>query len=535
MWFPRPEQADDIEILSPDPALEATQIYPLLHNAGAREWKEKVGVAAFLEGSAKVTVRLLESQGWFCKTDKNLRTEDRKQLKEAVLKAIQLQQQYPLWHPKKLYFLMRIDRFWWPMSLCPTLKILRQITTWQERLQWQKRMLKMGLEYNYQHQLGLDLNPSNFGFSPDDEGTLYYVDDEVYPQQENFHFASALVARIPEESQIQKEDWFDWGIQLQDVFSPYIKQAQWLTFFEDMRQYPLVSTLEDKREALIQGFCKGQPFLDPEERRRLRKQKKAAAAIAPKKSGWESGKITCIFADVHGNLPALNAVLKTAKQYAVDSYLFLGDVVGYGPFPKQCIQKIRELDNAILLKGNHDQSAATGELEDGMNRLAKASMEWTHQQLSQDERDWLLHLPTDYNGDTWSAVHGAPIDKHRYYAYIYEFTYRNNLQFLEDHNIQTCFYGHSHIQFIYRRLNGKDESLFPKNIKLFQENEYLLLNPGSVGQPRDRDPNAAFAIWNREKNIVTFLRVGYPVEETMEEIIKQGLPEDLAARLEMGW
>jgi len=118
---------------------------------------------------------------------------------------------------------------------------------------------------------------------------------------------------------------------------------------------------------------------------------------------------------------------------------------------------------------------------------------------------------------------------------VYELTYRENFQYMAANQLAVCFYGHTHVPFLYRRCA---EELFDKAVpsatKLFVAGELLLVNPGSVGQPRDGDERASFAIWDRRRNVITFHRVEYPLQETVSAIRRAGLPDDVARRLEIG-
>lgn len=242
---------------------------------------------------------------------------------------------------------------------------------------------------------------------------------------------------------------------------------------------------------------------------------------------------TLLFADVHANLPALQAVLAKARDLGADSYLFLGDAVGYGPHPSQVIELLAALPAAILLQGNHDYAVATGDTE-GMNRLAFECVEWTESVLSQPEIDWLGSLQVESADGPWLALHGAPIDPRRFNAYVYEMTYQDNLDVIEAAGQAVCFYGHTHVPGVYRRTGTFDEVVRRPSRAPIVRGSHHLINPGSVGQPRDGQSTASFAVWDREANDVTFHRVAYPVDVTRAALKKVGLHPDLGYRLELG-
>ena len=530
MWFPKPKTPDDLEILGPGDGLTPQQLFELLWDHVAIEWKEKVGVMTPADGSAKTSTRLLKSGGWVFKTDTTRKSPDKAALRTQLRRLVILSIQTELWHPDKFWFLMQNEDGWWPMSACPILTTIRTVTDWDTKIRWWSQMIAFGLRMSQEHDIGLDLNPSNFAFTNPEAPQLYYLDDEFYARHDCFDVAEAVVARLPEDLSIAPEQWQQWGLQLTGVLQEFCQtQEHRRSFLDGIREYPLTPALEEQRRALLQGL-EGGPAT-PETT--LRHDKKIPS-VRSQQTAIQSTRI-CVFADVHGNLPALEKVVKEAKKLGAESFLFLGDVVSYGPFPHECIELLANMNSIVLLRGNHDQTAGTGIPENGSNRIAREMDLWTHHCLSQTEREWLLSLPLEYREDHWLAVHGAPLDPQRFYAYIYEMTYKDNLSYLAREQLSICFYGHTHVQFMYRYLAaGEYEKLPPERVKVFQTGERILLNPGSVGQPRDGDPRAAFALWERPTDTVHFYRIQYPVDLTVRAVKKEGLPEDLIYRLEVG-
>lgn len=242
----------------------------------------------------------------------------------------------------------------------------------------------------------------------------------------------------------------------------------------------------------------------------------------------------CFISDIHANLIALNTVLDKAKSLNVDQYICLGDCVGYGPNPKECIEILASMENIQFVRGNHDHAVGTKTLEFGCNRIAAMSTKWTITQLSDHHFSWLRNLPLEKDFGNWSIVHGAPRDPKKMYGYVYEMTYEDNLDvaFKKKHNI--VFYGHTHIPFIHQRTtDGKYLKIEPINIKLNTQDTYLI-NPGSIGQPRDGNSNASFGIWDKNEAFFEFHRIAYNIDQIREAILKSNLPNDLADRLEIG-
>jgi predicted phosphodiesterase len=244
-------------------------------------------------------------------------------------------------------------------------------------------------------------------------------------------------------------------------------------------------------------------------------------------------KRTLLFADVHANLPALQAVLAKAGELGVDSHLFLGDAVGYGPHPKEVIEVLAGLPSAVFVLGNHDHAVATSDTE-GMSSLAAACIRWTASVLSKEELAWLSALPAEHVEGEWMAIHGAPADPYKFNVYISETNCRESLSLLEKAQKTTCFFGHTHAPGFHRRVGGKDETIRRPNVVDIVPGRQHLINPGSVGQPRDGNSKASFAVWDRATREVSYHRVPYAMDVTIAALQKAGLHTDLGYRLELG-
>jgi predicted phosphodiesterase len=244
-----------------------------------------------------------------------------------------------------------------------------------------------------------------------------------------------------------------------------------------------------------------------------------------------------ILSDLHANATALQAALAAAEG-RWEKIVCLGDVVGYGPDPNEVTSRIRELGTETI-RGNHDK-AVTGLMPtDDFNPIAKAAADWTRSQLSPDNLKWLAELPhgpLETNGLV--LVHGAFQDEDEYV-----FTPAQALEGLLDSNAAVTFFGHTHHQggFSYSEAANNLEilNLRPRSSELFAalhtdtEMRYLL-NPGSIGQPRDSDPRAGFAIADLQHDIIEFWRVSYDIAEVQSRMRAAHLPEALAQRLSLG-
>ena len=244
---------------------------------------------------------------------------------------------------------------------------------------------------------------------------------------------------------------------------------------------------------------------------------------------------TLVLSDLHANLTALQASLKAAEG-RWDRMVCLGDVVGYGPDPNEVAAQVREM-GAVTIRGNHDKAVAELMATDDFNPVAKTAVNWTRAQLSNENLDWLAALPKGpLEAEGLTLVHGAVHDEDEYV-----FTPSQALEGLLDSTSQVTFYGHTHHQggFAYQDSQLEVLQLHPRTnelhcaLRIEKEKRYLL-NPGSVGQPRDGDPRASFAIADLEHNAIEFWRVPYDFREVQERMRVARLPEPLAHRLELG-
>lgn len=234
-----------------------------------------------------------------------------------------------------------------------------------------------------------------------------------------------------------------------------------------------------------------------------------------------------IFADIHSNLEAMEAVENALKKEKPDEYLCVGDIVGYGANPGECIDKVRRLAS-IIIAGNHDWAVA-GKFDIGyFNIYAKKAVLWTQQNITEEEKNFLSHLPLIYETQLFTLIHGTLIHPEDFGYVIDNVGAKENMQIQKT---PFCFIGHSHIPEIYT-ITEEDLVLGEesKEIIAVKENKYLI-NVGSVGQPRDGDPRAAYCIFDTDKKSISIKRVEYDVKKTCNKILAAGLPQILAYRL----
>ena len=239
-----------------------------------------------------------------------------------------------------------------------------------------------------------------------------------------------------------------------------------------------------------------------------------------------------IIADIHANYTAFDTVLKDAKG-DWDYVWCLGDVVGYGPDPNQCVDRLRELPH-LCLAGNHDWAALDRLDISTFNPDARRAVTWTREQLTEDNTRWLKALPTTFVIGQYTLVHASPREP------IWEYILEPLVAALNFPHFETpyCVVGHTHQPVIYEQMNEAGETRAHKPNYGSESNlgsSRKIVNPGSVGQPRDADPRAAYAILDFEKRTFEHRRIEYDIADVQKRMRAYNLPERLAVRLEHGW
>lgn len=237
-----------------------------------------------------------------------------------------------------------------------------------------------------------------------------------------------------------------------------------------------------------------------------------------------------IFSDIHSNLEALEAVIKAYKEEDIDKYLCLGDVVGYAANPKECIEKIKELA-MVTIAGNHDWASVDLFSTDYFNPLAKEAIYWTARNLDDQDRYFLEHLKLVYKNEELTMVHGT-LDDPEDFNYMTDDYIASKTFGLLENNI--CFVGHTHVPGVFIR-SGDNRVYYQEDnsIDIKEDNKYII-NMGSVGQPRDGNPQAAYGIYDTKKSNVQIKRIGYDIQAARKKIISAGLPQFLGERLLVG-
>lgn len=234
--------------------------------------------------------------------------------------------------------------------------------------------------------------------------------------------------------------------------------------------------------------------------------------------------------DVHSNFEALDTVLKDIEKEGPDKILSIGDIVGYAAEPSRCLAAVRKVTDTIVA-GNHDY-AAVGKMDiDYFNPQAKDAVLWTREHLSQEDRDFLSDLPLviEMKQEGITLVHGTPYKPEQFY---YLQTYHDAELCLSFLHSRICFIGHSHVPVAILK-DGEVRAETKEEVSLKQTKQ-VIINVGSVGQPRDRDPRACYVLYDTGDELVRFRRLEYDIESAAKKIVEAGLPEFEAKRLKIG-
>jgi diadenosine tetraphosphatase ApaH/serine/threonine PP2A family protein phosphatase len=250
-----------------------------------------------------------------------------------------------------------------------------------------------------------------------------------------------------------------------------------------------------------------------------------------------------VISDVHGNAPALEAVLEHAEGVGVDAFVCLGDTVGYGASPAECVDRLRDLGDRLLVhvRGNHEDSLREAESFNGLNPIARAAIVWSARQLAPEARSWLRDRPGMAELGPMELIHDNPVPAEDSYL-------RDPLAAaaaFRGVRLPMCLVGHTHVPLLFRTsVSAPDAEPGLEHVEahLLHEKEPFplleghrhILNPGSVGQPRDGDPRSSFAVLDLAARTFTLHRVDYDLPEAQRRVHDCGLPDLLADRLAAG-
>jgi predicted phosphodiesterase len=447
--------------------------------------------------------------------------------------VLKQERQLAVHHPQKTWFIVEQSDTGNVLvgNICPHLTPLHVVfktppETSRQRQEYLVLLTAMFEKYlllakNFGHKLDEGLS----NFAVDQQGAVYYLDDEYYSWDNFVAFAVMLGVFI------RSYDWLDKPFigrltkqlvmlidqifqdphcriiihnQLQSVFMPSVQKEQILKkLLTGLSRMPITAVVH------------------PANKKKLNARKN------------NSNRYYAIMADIHANDAALECTLNFYREHNITQGIVLGDIVGYGPEPQRCIELLQDSSFEII-KGNHDHATATASTERGFSGNAKIVIDWTIGQLTQSEKDWLNSLPAFSHHQHWLALHGAPIDPAFFYGYVYPLTAEENLDYLQQKNIALCLHGHSHMPGVFARDSRYHDHYVTKNTVDLNQYAHALVCPGSVGQPRNGVASAQCAIYDREKKAVEFINLVYSLDSVIEKMQRFGLPEALWQRLLAG-
>jgi len=440
-----------------------------------------------------------------------------------------------IFHPERTWLVLFEENSWRTANITPRLVPLhihiKQCDATQS-LDWLLKVTEMYLNHAAKFNERLDEGLSNFGV--DAEGTLYYLDDDLYSWDHFLSFSAMIAGWFRQFSDSWMDNdlakWFGKSLasQLRQSFAGIHGIDPLHIVYEHLRTQYLNEDAQQRcqivRDILIRSRSskvrKEADMVDP--------------AFNPKSvridaSEWFSqSEPIGIIADVHANRPALLRVLEELERQNVNRILCLGDIVGYGPHPADCIDILIE-SGVLCLRGNHDHMVGNGAPVPSMHGDGLLAAQWTIGHLDQQRRNWLLTLPLQIRYSPWMAVHGAPQDPTFFNAYIYDRTADSNLDWMKQNGFDFCLHGHSHLQGCFT-LKGDHAVRQFGTIDVSLKGPVLIC-PGSVGQPRSGYSEAEYAILYPDTHRLVTMRCGYDIETTINDMKSAKLPDKLAQRL----
>jgi predicted phosphodiesterase len=440
-----------------------------------------------------------------------------------VAKAVERERQIGIHHPRKTWFLIystdAIGRQIVDIAnITPLLTPLHQYkiqeaeTSIEHLLPLIVAGINRYIETARLHELCIDLSLSNFGI--DESDRVYYIDDDFYRCNQFIDLPEFLANLIRSQDVLDITFFAQLGEQVRSAILDNFGDKHWLTVIaEGLRNLFIPTHREAERNALIKGIYSNDTF-----------------TYQPR----NTSRIFALLADIHANAPALYTALDYLAKRQLSDVMVLGDIVGYGPHPKQCIDMLQNNAGYSFIRGNHDHAVATGNSVTGSTSLAGWTLLWTMANLDPESKEWLGLLPCYLQSNDWLAVHGSPRDKTFFNGYVYQMNYMENLDVLAQRDIRFCFHGHTHIQKIYYRERGVDYEATSCDNGLGRMS-HALICPGSVGQPRGGVAGVELALVNLDTLELEFQRLDYDMQPTIRDMERHRFPRELADRLLKGF
>jgi len=434
--------------------------------------------------------------------------------------------------PYKTWFLVELENHKFKIgNICSRLTPLHTLENTEpadicKKIDYLKQLYRCYFKVASHFNLRLDEGLSNFAI--DNNEKLYYLDDDIYSWDNFISFTHLLGVLIRNNLWLDENCARELGRELQQLISE---------FFEDSHSCYRAARL--LRDIFIPDNRKQVHSIIIEQLEQSKIVVKKLTTNNNSSKDNNDNDYLAILSDIHANLPALEAVLDYLQQHKITQGIVLGDIVGYGPNPSECITRLQQTE-LMIIKGNHDHAASSGDSKRGMSSIAQWCIEWTIPRLSDNEKQWLIDLPLELTSSddalkNWQAMHGSPIDPNYFYAYVYQMTYEQNLDAMEKQKMDLCFHGHSHIQGMYvRNKQGQDQFLNPKDTVSLADYKHALICSGAVGQPRDGCTGTQFAIYHQRSHQIQFMNIDYDMSKILADLEKYDFPKTLGERLQRG-
>ncbi len=447
-----------------------------------------------------------------------------------------------VYHPARTWFKLHGAQQVYICNITPQLRPLHTLIKGLARadlIAILRQLLQHYFRLVAEQEVRLDEGLSNFALGQADS-QLYYLDDDLYRWDKGIGLGQAIGVWIRQMHWLEDSNAELIGEALRDALFEHLKDGHWIDVFtRHLRELFLNSLQEGRRDAVLRGLQRPRPApAQISSTSATALPTSAAVAAQPQQPPLAvrneplQGARFALLADIHANLPALQATLNEIDRLGVKDILVLGDVVGYGPHPNECVELLIKR-NALVIRGNHDHVMVNGLPKTGFAQMARWAIEWSQPIVGERERAWLGTLPVFIRQDDWLAVHGSPCDSTFFNAYVYRMTYEENLDYLEQHKLHVCFHGHTHMPGVYCRHDGQ-QGLNSQERQTLASDGFYLICPGAVGQPRNRRAGADFAVFDREQQCLEFHHVDYDVESLIVEMQDKGFPDTLTMRLRLG-
>jgi|GEM_PF-45494 len=448
-----------------------------------------------------------------------------------------------IYPPKKTWFVLQDEGVWRAGNIAERLSPLHTVianVSSEQALEWLLDVSEMYLRHAAQFQERLDEGLSNFGVAPD--GHIYYLDDDFYTWD---HFLS-FVAMLAGWLRHYAATWFEndlavrFGQHLGTILHHHFDDVPGVAavnlVYEHLGSQYLTGAALERAQTIRHEL------LWPSQRVEIERNKTSSKVTLSEEplpvrevdlleQWFAEDEAVALLADIHANLPALQQVLAHLDREGIDRIVCLGDLVGYGPHPAECIDLACER-GFICLRGNHDHMVGTSMPVPSMHGNRLVAAQWTIERLDARRRQWLASLPLQWRQTPWLLVHGSPQDPTFFNAYVYDRTADQNLAWMAEQTFSFCLHGHSHLQGSFISRNG--DTVRDMSQRQGAMSDITLFCPGSVGQPRGGFVGAEFAILRPASRRFELHRIDYDLATTIADMEKFELPASLIQRLKLG-